>query len=292
MTKEELLARRNETYRRTPERRLHRQHDALVFINEVGFCFLFSSEGSEMPTLYEAILGQPSEWSTQHDRETGMAWRWKDELPVEKKCFYGKLLRGKPLLVSFAMFPYFYAISGNYGDLDQYAEEYQDGKLSLAARLICDALLQHGALPTSELRRKANLAGKDNARAFERGLVELQVGMKITKTGISNANRWRYCYIYDLLPRWLPDQVQQGLAIKSRDAYPTILRQYLRNVIVSTEADILRLFGWPAETVERAITTLVDAGVAAKGIAIQGLEGTWIGEAERRKGALALDLPI
>ena len=291
MTKDELFSRRNHVYRRTPERRLHREREALSFINEVGFCFLFSAEGSEAPTLFEAILGEPSDWTGQHDRETGLVWRWKDSLPVAKKCFYGKLLRAKPVLVSLDLFPYFYAVSGNYGDLDQYLQEYQDGKVSLAAKQIYEALLYHGAMPTSHLRRQSNLAGKDNARAFERGLVELQVSLKITKTGISEANRWHYCYVYDLLPRWLPDQVEQGLAIKSRDAYPVILRQYLRTVIVSTPDAILRLFGWPPETVERAITTLVDAEDAAKGIAVQGLEGTWIGETERRKGAHALDLP-
>ena len=196
-------------YRRSAERRVRREHDALTFINEVGFCFLFSSEGSEMPTLYEAIIGDAAPWTTQHDYETGLAWRWKDDLPIGRKCFYGKLLRGKPVLVSLDMFPYFYAVSGNYGDLDQYLEAYQDGKISIGAKQIYEALLHHGAMPTSELRRKANLAGRENARAFERGLVELQVSMSITKTAISDANRWHYCYVYDLLPRWLPDQVQQ-----------------------------------------------------------------------------------
>jgi hypothetical protein len=276
MTRDELLALRNHIYRRTRERRLHREADALRFINEVGFCFLFSSEGSEMPTLYEAILGQPSEWSAQHDRETGMAWRWKDSLPISRQCFYGKLLRGKPVLISLAMFPYFYAISGNYGDLEQYLEEYRDGKLSLAAKQVYESLFYHGALPTSDLRRKANLGGKGNARAFDRALVELQMGLKIAKTGISDANRWRYCYVYDLLPRWLPDQVQQGLAIKSRDAYPVILRQYLDNVIVARPEDIVRLFGWSSETVDRAIAALVDAGDAQTGVTVEGLEGTWL----------------
>ena len=279
MTKDDLLARRNFIYRRTAERRLRRERDALAFINEVGFCFLFSSEGSEMPTLYEAILGDDSPWTAQHDYETGLAWRWKDDLPVAKKCFYGKLLRGKPVLVSLAMFPYFYAISGNYGDLDQYLEEYQDGKISLQAKQIYEALLYHGAMPTSDLRRRANLAGRENARAFERGLVELQVGLKITKTAISDANRWHYCYVYDLLPRWLPDQVQKGLAMKSREGYPPILRQYLNNVLVATPASIVRLFGWSEETVQRSIASLVDTGDICAGVTFEGLEGAWIAAA-------------
>ena len=276
MTLNEVIARRNHIYRRTPERRLHRERDALDFVNEVGLCFIFSSESSEMPTLYEAILGSDEAWTGAHDYETGLCWRWKDELPVKHQCFYGKLLRGKPLLVSLELFPYFYALSGNYGDLDQYLEEYQDGKISLPAKQIYEALLNHGAMPTSALRRRANLAGRDNARAFERGLVELQMGLKITKTGISDANRWHYCYVYDLLPRWLPDQVQAGLAIRSRDAYPVILRQYGRDVIITTPEDVMRLFGWSRDAVDGAISVLVAAGDVRTDVVVEGLQGTWL----------------
>ncbi len=276
MSADELLKRRNHRYRRTPQRRLKTLTDALAFINEVGFCFIFSAEGNEAPTLYEAILGEPSDWSTQHDAETGLAWRWKDDLPIAKRCFYGKILRGKPVLVALDLFPYFYAISGNYGDLDQYLEDYQDGKISLPAKQIYEALLFHGAMPTSALRRRANLPGKDNARAFERGLTELQAGLKITKTGISEANRWHYCYVYDLLPRWLPDLVQQGVAIRSRDAYPAILERYLRTVIAAHPDDIIRLFGWSVDTVERAIARLAEDGRVHTGIEITGLEGAHV----------------
>jgi hypothetical protein len=277
MDREQLAARRDYIYHRRQDRRVRREADALGFINEVGVCFLFSAEGSEMPTLYEAIVGDQSAWTTAHDYETGLAWRWKDSLPIDRKCFYGKLLRGKPVLVSLAMFPYFYAVSGNYGDLDQYLEDYSDGKISLAAKQIYEALLFHGALPTSVLRRQANLPGKQNARDFERGLAELQMGMKITKTGISDANRWRYCYIYDLLPRWLPDLVEMAVAMKSRDAYPVILRQHLRNVIVATPADIARLFGWTQDVVDRAVSALVAAGEVRQGVRIEGLPGEWLG---------------
>lgn len=275
MTREELIARRNHIYRRTSDRRLHRREQALDFINEVGFCFIFSSESSEMPTLYEAIMGSTEPWSGAHDYETGLTWRWKDELPVQRKCFYGKLLRGKPLLVSLDLFPYFYAVSGNYGDLDQYLEDYQDGKISLPAKQVYEALLYHGAMPTSELRRKANLAGKKNSREFDRALAELQVSLKITKTGISDSNRWHYCYVYDLLPRWLPEQVERGVAMKSREAYPVILRQYLRNVIAARPAEMQRLFGWTADTIEHTLAELVAAGEVCAGITIEGLDGDW-----------------
>ena len=277
MTRAELLARRNHIYRRTPQRRLGNEHDALDFINEVGFCFLFTSEDCELPTLYEAILGDEMRNAGWRDREIGIAWQWKDTLPARRDCFYGKLLRAKPVLVSLDLFPHFYAISGNYGELDQYLDEYREGKLSLAAKLIYEALLYHGAMPTSTLRRRANLPGRENARAFERGLVELQMGLKIVKTGISDANRWHYCYVYDLLPRWLPEQMQRGLAIKSRDAYPVILRQYLRDVIVTTPANVSYLFGWSAETTERTIAALVTTGEVSTSVVVDGLDGTWIG---------------
>ncbi len=273
MTRDELLALRNHIYRRTPERRLHNEQEALSFINEVGLCFLFTSEDCELPTLYEAILGDEMRHAGWRDREIGLAWTWKDTLPARRACFYGKLLRDKPVLISLDLFPYFYAISGNYGDLDQYLDEYRDGKISLAAKQIYEALLYHGPMPTSSLRRRANLPGRENARAFERGLLELQVGLKIVKTGISDANRWHYCYVYDLLPRWLPAQVEQGLAIKSRDAYAVILRQYLRDVVVTDPVSVSYLFGWPQETTQQAIARLQAAGELRTDVVVEGMDG-------------------
>jgi hypothetical protein len=279
MTRNEVELRRDHNYRRTLARRVRTEEQALAFINEVGFCFLFRAPHVEAPTLWEAILGGEYHEIGHHDYETGLAWEWKDTLVVKKQIFYGKLLKQKPTLISLAMFPYFYALSENYGDPEDYLDDYQAGRLSYAAKRIYEVLLQEGALPTSALRRKAGLAGdgsSEAARLFDRGLAELQASLKIVKTGISDANRWKYCYVYDLLPRWLPEQVAVSLRLRSIDAMQAIIRQYLDVVVVSTPQKIADLFGWPPERANQALGALMAAGEVRAGLRIEGVPGEWL----------------
>jgi hypothetical protein len=279
MTRRELEDRRAYLARRRRDRRLRSEEDAVAFISEVGFCFVFSAEGSPLPTLWDAIAGSATHSSGYSDRAAGLAWEWKDSLPIARRCFYGRLLRNRPVLLSLEMFPSFYAVSGNYGDPDQYQEDYADGKLSYAAYRIYDTLFHEGPLPTSILRRKAGIAGKERAGEFDRAIVELQRGMKIAKVGISDANAWRYCYVYDILPRWLPDLVAQGVAIPTRTAQQAIVAQFIRTVVATTPGEIAWHLGWTVADVQMAVAALVDAGKVLSGQTISGLEGEWLVDA-------------
>ncbi len=167
MTPEQVLTFRDLRYRRRPELRLLNCQQALEFVDDVGFCFLFSAKGLQMPSLWEAICGEARPLPMHHDDEAlGHAWDWKDELPSRGLAFYGKLLRGKPMLVSLRLLPHFYALSENYGNIEDYLIEYQEGRLSEEARRIYEALLKHGALPTwpKTYERKMGALLKEMAR--------------------------------------------------------------------------------------------------------------------------------
>jgi len=259
---EAVEAWRNRRYRRRPELRLVRQEQALEFVNDVGFCFLFPESGVEIPTLWEAICGERRPIPIRHhdDRALGYAWHWKDELPSRGQVHYGKLLRRKPMLVSLELLPHFYALSENYGDLEDYLLEYQEGHLSDEARRVYEALLEHGAMPTSHLRRKAGLAGKGSAGRFDRAITELQVGMKIVKTGISDANAWKYCYVYDVLMRHWPALSETAGAISRLEARQTLVLRHVRNVGLASLGDLARLFRWDRELLLEACERLVSSG--------------------------------
>lgn len=245
LTPEQVESWRDVRYHRRRNLRLRSRQQALQFINEVGFCFLFPVKTVEMPSLWEAICGETRPLPMAHDDvELGHAWNWKDELPSRGLIFYGKLVHRKPTLISLDLLPHFYALSENYGDIEDYLLEYQDGKLSEEAKRVYEALLQHGSLPTSHLRRRAGLDGKGNAPRFDRAIRELQLGLKIVKTGISDANAWGYCYVYDVLLRRWPDLARRAGAIPSQEAMRVLLLTYLQNVGVTTLADVVRLFGW------------------------------------------------
>ncbi len=255
----EVVAWRNTRYHRQSGLKLHTEDQARRFVEEVGFCFLYPAPGIELPSLWEAINGRSRDIPKHHhDHALGLSWEWKDSLPSRKQLWYGKLLRGKPMFVSFALLPAFYALSENYGDLDDYRQQFADGRMSVEAKAIYETLLAEGPLSTNALRKGANLfGGGDIARRFERAMNELQGDLKIVKCGTSDDNRWKYCYVYDLLLRWRPDLAEEARAISERAARRQLLLTYIHNVAATPLPALQRLFGWEPETTRRTVDELL-----------------------------------
>jgi hypothetical protein len=278
LTREALQAARAERYRQRSHLRVRSKEDALEFLNDVGLCLLFSASDIELPSLWGALCGEDRPVPSHHDnRELGLAWRWKDDLPVAGQVLYGKFLRRKPVFVSLELAPYFYALSPNYGDpAEDYMQDYVDGRLSVEAKQVFEVLLQEGALPTSRLRLEAGLGGKANAGRFDRALADLQMDFRISKVAISDANRWGYCYVYDLLPRHFTEVVEAAQTITGKQAREAILLHYLRTVVASTTREVLKLFGWLSGDVERLVSRLAGEGRLRKGVQIEGLEGEFL----------------
>ena len=278
LTRDALQAARAERYRRRPHLRVRSEAEALEFLNDVGLSLLFSAKDVELPSLWGALCGEDRPLPNHHDdRELGLAWNWKDSLPVAGKILYGKFLRKKPVFVSLDLAPFLYALSPNYGEpAEDYLQDYLDGRLSVEAKQVYEALLAQGALPTSRLRREAGLGGKRNASRFERALAELQMDMRITKVAISDANRWGYCYVYDLLPRHFHSVVEAAREITGRQAREMILLRYLRTVVAATSDQVARLFGWELGAVERLTDRLAGEGRLQAGVRIEGLPGEYL----------------
>lgn len=269
-----LAERRAVRYRQIPSLRVRNEEEALAFLNDVGICLLFSAQDVELPTLWGAISGSDRELTEdRYDEALGWAWEWKDTLAIAGRILYGKYLRKKPVFISLDLVPHFYALSGNYGELDDYLEEYREGRLSDEARRVYEALLEHGALPTSRLRREARLYGHDLAPRFERALTELQMGFKIVKVGISDANRWKYCYVYDLFLRRFPEQAAAARSISSTEAMRTILCRYLSTVVAATPEQVIRLFGWEPWRLEQIVARLAREGIIRTDVEVEGQKG-------------------
>ncbi len=271
----DLQAIRAERYRQRPELRIRTEAQAIEFLDEVGFSLLFSAKEIELPSLWGAICGADRPVPSHHDdHELGLAWRWKDTLPIAGKVLYGKFLRKKPVFVSLELAPYLYALSPNYGDpAEDYLQDYRDGHLSVEAKQVYEVLLDQGALPTSRLRIDAGLSGKGNASRFDRALAELQMDMRITKVAISDANRWGYCYVYDLLHRHFGGVIGAARQISGGQARETILLRYLRTVVAATPRQVARLFGWQPGDVDRLAERLAAEERLRARVRIEGLKG-------------------
>jgi hypothetical protein len=127
LTKHEIVDRREARYRRRMNLRVTTQAQAVEFVKDVGFYFLFPIQGVEMPSLWDAIAGRVMKTTNKHSGyEIERTWGWKDEALDKRVWFYGKLLRHKATLVSLDFLPNFYALSENFGDYEHdYLEEYQ-----------------------------------------------------------------------------------------------------------------------------------------------------------------------
>ncbi|MCD6520419.1 MAG: hypothetical protein J7M05_10915 [Anaerolineae bacterium] len=272
---ERIEALRDIRYWRTPEKRVRTEEEALQFIEAVGFCYLFGDRAVEIPTLWGAVTGSRRPLPRTHrDPDIGRTWAWKDSLPARGEIYYGKLLRGKPTLVSLQLLPYFYALSPNYGDVEDYREQYEEGLLSVEAKNIYEVLLREGAMATSRLRQLAGLSGGGaNARRFDRAIAELQMELKIVKVGISDANRWGYAYVYDLFLRRFPHIPEIARKISTDQAMETLLLRYLQNVIAVPEAQARRLFRWDEWEWSRLMQRLVKRELIVRGTSIEGLRG-------------------
>lgn len=258
----DILGLRAPRYRLSPDLKLRTRAEGVQFINQAGIVLLFPGDGLPLPDLWSAINGSARAVPKHHhDAALGKAWDWKDTIPARKEAWYGKLIRGKPALVSFTDLPAIYALSNNYGELDDYLEAYQDGLLSKEGKEIYEALLEHGPMPTSELRKKVGMGGGgDNAKKFERAIAELQTDLKIVKSGISDSNRWKYCYIYDLLVRWMPTLGERARTYNSRSAMKYLIGRYLETSVAAPVGLFPRLFGWDLGITERIVGELVAEG--------------------------------
>ena len=271
MTVKEAIALRNRRYRRLPNLRLRSADEIYNFVDDVGICLLFPSKGIEMPNVYQAVAGFEKDTTPKHDDPTiSLTWSTKDQSLSKRRWYYGKLLKGRATLVSLALLPYLYALSPNFGDPDDYLNEYEAGTLTAEAKAIYEALLRHGPLHTVELKRKANLYGDSLKAKFDKALTELQQSLKVLPTGVAEAGAWRYAFIYDIVSRWFPGQTLAARDISRRDARATILTHHLRNVIYTTPKDVSRLFGWAAKETASTVEQLREANQVITGKLIDG----------------------
>jgi len=272
-----LLARRRANFRQQTRLRIRSVSTALQFVNAVGLCSTFHVFREGLPSLWEAVVGRPApRWPrrSHHDAGIGLAWHLKDVLPAQRQVYYGKLLKGRPVLVSLDLFPSFYALVRGAQRARHYIGEYRDGRLSQSAKHIMDSLIRESPQYTRALRAECFMLEPSRTREFERAMAELQQGLWIVKTG----ERYEpsFSYRWDLLERWLPDAVAAARRLTRRAALDRLIARYVSAAIYSTPALIARLFAISRSDVEAAVARLERAGVVRSAVEIAGRPGRWV----------------
>ncbi|MGH7348316.1 MAG: AlkZ-related protein, partial [Candidatus Rokuibacteriota bacterium] len=227
--------------------------------------------------LWEAVAGKANpRWPrhSHHDAAIGLTWDLKNTLPARKRVYYGKLLKGRPLLVALDLFPMFYALVRGRQRARDYRAEYDAGRLSQTARRIMDAMLDEHPQYTRELRANVFMLEPSKTRGFERAMAELQQGLWLVKS--EERYEPTFSYRWDLLEAWLPDAVAEGRRLSRAAAVAGVIEGYTRGAVFTTERRLTRLFGLRSDEVARALTSLTRSRAIATDCAIAGWPGRWL----------------
>lgn len=272
-----LVGRRRRNFRHFPSRRVRSPRTALEFVNAVGLCSTFHRFPEGLGCLWEAVVGRATpRWPrrSHHDDGIGVTWELKDVLPARRQVYYGKLVKGRPVLVALDLFPAFYALGRGDQRAPAYRKEYEAGRLSLTAKRIMDCLLRESPQYTRGLRAECFMLEPARTREFERAMGELQQGLWIVKT--EERYEPTFSYRWDLLERWLPDQVAEGRRLRRRAALERLIARYLAGAVYSTPGLIARLFGLGRPEVEGTLHRLARAGRVSEPVEVPGWAGRWI----------------
>lgn len=266
---------REHAFRRVAARRVRSERDALAFVQAVGVCSTFYRFPDGLACLWEAVVGRRDPgWPrrSHHDAGVGLTWELKDRLPARRAVYYGKLLKGRPVLVALDLFPAFYALVRGRQRARDYRAEYEAGRLSHGAKRLMDVLIRRHPLYTREWRAEALMLDPGSTRDFERAVAELQQGLFAVKT----EERYdpSFSYRWDLVEAWLPDGVREGRRLARPAAVRRLVERYLGGATWSTPRGMARLFGVPVEDVRRAVAALARTGEVR--VAVPGLPADWV----------------
>jgi len=218
--------------------------EAVKFIDATGYCMLFPVKGVPLPSLYYAVTrrGWHGEW--KWDKYSSMVWRWKDELPRRRRAFYAKYFRGRGTFISPPFLPHFLAMREAAVAPGDSARFYSQGRIRDDARIIWEALEEHGPLATRELRNACKMDTKAGNIRFKRAILELQRMLIVVHFGAEQeTNAWASGR-YELTRRAFPQQTAAARRISPEDARHKLAAKFCEWHPNSPPIQLARLFAW------------------------------------------------
>jgi Winged helix DNA-binding domain len=272
----DLQAARDRGFRRQPSLRVRSAATAQRFVESVGFCSTFYCFAEGVACLWEAVVGRPRpRWPkrSHHDDGVGLTWRLKDDLPAARRVYYGKVLKGRPMLVALDLLPAFYALARGRQRARDYVAEYEAGRLSHTARRLMDALVREHPQYTRELRGNSFMLEASKTPEFERAMGELQQGLWVVKT--EERYEPTFSYRWDLVEAWLPEAARQGRRLSRGAALDRLVERYLGAAVYTRPRLLARLFGSPLDEIDAAVARLVRRGTVLEA-EVEGWPGRWL----------------
>jgi len=269
MTDLELQQMRREKWR-LDGKAIRTIEDARAFLEDVGFCLMYPQRPALLvPTFIGAFVGSDErlpEW--QHafkDPRAAEATELMVRLLRERTVFEANLgEENNGFLVAASVFPYFYALIGERNP----KLAPRAGTRSPFSQSACDtfALIQRdGALSKKKLLER--LGGGLSDTGLDKALAELWSKLRITRVDYSASEG----SVWDLLYRWAPDPVKEGVGLSVQEALSALVSKYLDCVIAVEPVELETFFG---RFVARSkVKDAVNALLAARELAFVHVSG-------------------
>jgi hypothetical protein len=238
MTEQELQQRRKEKWRVDghPARTLE---DARSFIESVGFCLMYPLPAAEakglrlsVPTFVGAYVGDAAKLPTRQlafrDPRAQEATELMVRLLRDRSAYEAPLFGETTLLVAASVFSYFYALVGDRTT----KHDRSDRSLSPLAHDVLDAVQREG--PVSKPRLREALGGEPSSAALDRALGELWSRLRITRVDYNPKDG----AFWDLLYRWSPEAVNEGMHLSTVEALSALVSKYLDCVAAAEPQEV------------------------------------------------------
>src|SRR5579859_2071300 len=203
---------------------------ARAFLEEVGFCLMYPQRPALLvPTFIGAFAGSDErlpEW--QHafkDPRAAQATELMVRLLRERAAFEANLFEeNNGFLVAASVFPYFYALTGERNP----RQAPKAGTRSAYSQLACDAyavIEREGALSKQKVLEE--LRGGASLPRLDKALAELWSKLRITRVDYKASEG----SVWDLLYRWAPDPVKEGVNLSVVEALSALVSKYVDCVV-------------------------------------------------------------
>lgn len=219
--------------------RVRSLQDAAAFVDRAGLALVFAKAGVPLPSLHEAVAGPDARWVDEREDgklamtpELARVWAWKDELAEARLACAGKHVRGWPALVSLALLPSLYALTGRSGA----PADFREVVLAPLDRAVAEAVLETAPADALDVRRAV---GVRDARRVARAIDALQRRLILTRAGTIRREQGWPGTAYDVLPRRYPLGGLPG----PDEARARLVSAVLRSARDLSAADVARLLG-------------------------------------------------
>ena len=214
---------------------------AREFIADVSFCVMYPERSlPAVPSFMGAYAGSgeslPDAKHAFADPRSREATELMVRLLRERSAYELALFPGTDLIVSAALFPYFYALLADQNPKAPPKVRAQGARVSPLSVDVFAAIQKHGPLSKQRLRELVSRELSD--AALDRALGELWSILKIVRVDYRQGEG----IFWDVLYRWSSTVVKEALDISEPEAISALLSKFLETTFAASQEQIEAFF--------------------------------------------------